>query len=136
MDGGIFGLLGVISDHRGALEYDFWSRFGRGLEVIGQGMTLSTAARVVRIIRSDPSSALAASIEQWDYAPTRTELLLADLYDVTVMANSDRKQGKPKPHPMRPFKAAGTTRRPMRAAGVTDAAVIAAMQAAGHAPPV
>lgn len=95
------------------------------------------AARLARLLVEDPSSQLGAAMAKLDYTSSRTDLLLADLYDITVMAHSDPKRGKPKPHPMRPFKAQDTTkRRPKRAPGVTDEVVIAAMRAAGHEPPV
>lgn len=82
MAGGIFGLLGVVSEYRGALEYDFWFRFGTGLEVIGTGMSLTTAARLTKIIRSDPSSALAAAVEGWDHPVSREAAVLMDLWDL------------------------------------------------------
>src|SRR5690606_9493973 len=101
-----------------------------------ESMGWDEAARLARLLGNDPSSKIAAALAGWDYAATRTELLLADLYDLTVLAHSDRKKGKPKPHPMRPVAPDKAQRRsPKRAAGVTDAQVMAAMAAAGHTPP-
>lgn len=45
-----------------------------------------------------------AAMEGWDYPAPRSELLLADLFDLEVMVNTDGRRGRPKPHPMRPFK--------------------------------
>ena len=56
------------------------------------------------ILRSDPSSAISAALEGWDYPISREALLLADLYDLTGRANSDPKKGKWQPHPGRPWK--------------------------------
>lgn len=103
MDGGIFGLLRLIADHRGAVEYDLRHRFGFGLRAVGEDVTLSEVARLAMILRSDPSSAIASKLEGWDYPISREALAILDLYDVTVMANSDTKKGRPKPHPGRPM---------------------------------
>lgn len=104
MDGGIFGLLGLIAAHRGAVEYDLRHRFGLGLRDVGDRATLAEVARLVVILRSDPSSAISAALEGWDFPIDRTALILMDLFDVEVMSNSDPKKGKPKPHPGRPYK--------------------------------
>lgn len=56
------------------------------------------------ILRHDPSSAITAALEGWDYPISREALILADLFDLEHMANSDPKKSRPKPHPMRPWK--------------------------------
>ena len=103
MDGGIFGLLGLISLHRGAVEYDLRQRFGLGLRDVGERVTLAEVARLVVILRSDPSSAITAALEGWAFPIDRTALAMYDLFDVMVMANSDPKKGRPKPHGGRPM---------------------------------
>lgn len=104
MDGGVFGLLGLIALHRGAVEYDLRHRFQLGLRDIGGKITIFEVARLVVILRRDPSSAITAALEGWDFPIDRTALAIYDLFDITVMANSDNKRGKPTPHGGRPFK--------------------------------
>lgn len=66
-------------------------------------------ARLIVILRSDPSSAIAAALEGWDYPITREALLLADLYDLEVAVNTPKGK-RPEPHPIRPFKSKSTKR--------------------------
>lgn len=70
---------------------------------MGDTITLFEMARLVVILRSDPSSAISAALEGWDYPISRETLALLDIYDLTVAANSDPKKGRPKPHGGRPF---------------------------------
>lgn len=117
--GGIFALLDLIEDEerRGFLEYDFRTRFQMGVDELPDVMGYDEAARLVRILRSDPSSALASSLEGWDFPVSREALALYDLFDLTVMANSDPKKPKPKPHGGRPFQ---SDRRDVKQLGKTD----------------
>jgi hypothetical protein len=103
LDGGIFGLLGLIALHRGAVEYDLRHRFQIGLRDVGRSVTLAEVGRLVVILRRDPSSAITAALEGWDYPIDRTTLAILDLFDVTVLANSDMKKGRPTPHGGRPY---------------------------------
>ncbi len=120
MDGKSWGLLAVLREHRAAIEYDWWSRFGRGLRSIGPEMSLSEAARLVEIIRADPSSALAASIGGWDYPVSREAAVLMDLWDLEAMKGA----GKKAPRYHRPYKTAGQRERVGDAAGHSQADVI------------
>jgi hypothetical protein len=67
-------------------------------------------ARLAVILRSDPSSAIAAALEGWDHPISREALLLADLYDLNAAINSPKNK-RPKPHPMRPWKNRDVQRR-------------------------
>lgn len=137
MAGGIFGLLGLIRDHRGAVEYDLRHRFGLGLRDVGDTIALSEMGRLVRILRSDPSSAIAAALEGWDFPISREALIFMDLFDVTVMANSDSKKGKPKPHGGRPYKIErANVQKFGDRAGRTDAEVKEILNSLGHNIPV
>ena len=137
MDGGIFGLLGLISLHRGAVEYDLRARFGIGLRDVGETVTLSEMARLVVILRADPSSAIASALEGWDYPISREALAILDLYDVTVLANSDTKKGRPKPHGGRPFKLNDRQERKFGdTGGRTRAEVAEILNRLGHNIPV
>lgn len=115
MDGKSWGLLGVLREFRGAVEYEFRARFGVGLNVIGRDMSLAEAARLVAVIRSDPSSALAAAIEGWEHPVSREAAVLMDLWDLEA-AKSGAK--KPPTYP-RVWKTPTQTRRRGDAAGRT-----------------
>lgn len=65
MDGGIRGLLGLIHDHRGAIEYDFRQRFGLGLADIGTRLSVTEAARLALVLLSDPASRICAAFSEW-----------------------------------------------------------------------
>jgi hypothetical protein len=77
------------------VEYDFRTRFGCGLNVIGRDMTLAEAARHAERFRADPSSALAAEIEGWEYPISREALTLMDLWDLTSIAQQLPKKRRP-----------------------------------------
>jgi hypothetical protein len=128
VDGGVYGLLGLIRTHRGAVEYDLRHRFHLGLRDIGRTVSIFEVARLVQIIRQDPSSMIAASVDGWDYPMSRAEAILADQYDLSY-AKTGAKGRKPYP---RPFKVGGTAEKHGDAGGMTRADVIARMRALGH----
>lgn len=137
MDGGIFGLLGLIARHRGAVEYDLRQRFGLGLRDVGDRITLAEIARLAVILRRDPSSAVAAALEGWDYPISREALAILDLYDLTMAANSDGKKGTPKPHGGRPWPLDNKQeRRWGNTGGRSREEVVAILNAHGHSLPV
>lgn len=111
MDGGAFGLLGLIHRHRGAVEYDWRQRFHLGLTDIGTEMSIFEAARLAELLLRDPSSQVSAAVQEWDYPISRETLASLDLFDLTMMANSAPKGPRPKPHGMRPFKQQGNDQR-------------------------
>lgn len=90
----------MIEEHRAAVEYDFRSRFHLGAHVIGNEVGWGEAIRLVRILRSDPSTMLAASVEDWEYPMSRTEAILADVWDLEY-AKAGAKKSERYP---RPFK--------------------------------
>lgn len=137
--GGILALLDLIEDEerRGFLEYDFRTRFQLAVDTLPETMGWDEAARQVRILRADPSSALAANAEGWKFPISREALAIYDLFDVTVMANSDPKKGKPKPHGGRPFEMAQrNVERYGDTGGRSRAEVVAILNALGHNLPV
>lgn len=123
MDGKSWGLLGVLRDYRGAVEYDISTRFPgrcpRGLRSVGDTITLAEMARLVEILRSDPSSALASAVEGWDHPVSREAAVLMDLWDLTAAATGAKKP----PRYERPWKEIGQRAHVGDAAGVstTDA---------------
>ena len=129
MDGGVYGLLGLIRTHRGAVEYDLRHRFHLGLRDIGRTVSIFEVARLVQIIRQDPSSMIAASVDGWDYPMSRVEAILADLYDLSY-AKTGAKGRKPYP---RPFKLTDETKtRRGDAAGRTREQVETILRQFGH----
>lgn len=108
-----------------------------GLDQVPGQMSWSEAFRLIKILRDDPSSALASALAGWAYPISREALLLADQFDLLHEANSDPKKAKPKPHPMRPWKASGgrkTERRGEKIA-LTREEVAEALRQAGHTKP-
>ena len=69
-------------------------------------MEWGEAIRLLGILRADPSSMTAASFEGWDYPITQETIVLADLFDLEHLVNSNPKRPRPKPHSIRPFKVA------------------------------
>lgn len=67
-------------------------------------MEWGEAIRLLSILRADPSSMTAASFEGWDYPITQETIVLADIFDLEHLVNSDPKRPRPKPHSIRPFK--------------------------------
>ena len=128
MDGGRFGLLGVVRYHRGAVEYDLRSRFGLSLADVGARVTITEASRLVTLLASDPSSQVGAALMGLDYPVSREQIVLMDLYDLTAQVNSDPKKPKPKPYP-RPLKSTDTR---VAKPDVPQEVVLAALREAGH----
>jgi hypothetical protein len=96
-------------------------------------------ARLVAILRYDPSSAIAAALAGWDHPVSREALILMDLFDLDMqVATAGSKGSKAKPHPGRPYKTETekTVRRHGNAAGRSRAEVVAILNAHGHALPV
>lgn len=126
--GGIRALLGLIEEHYAALSYDWRHRFGLGLESIVDG-TLSwrEAWGLVERLALDPASHLCAAINGWDYPLSREAMALADLYDLTAVANTDKRHRRSLKPYRRPWK--NTKGRRSKTPAVDQAAVRAALDA-------
>lgn len=98
--GGIFGLLDLIEGHRAALRYDWRARFQMSLDCVPESVGWDEALDLVRVLRSDPSSQLAASVEGWEYPLARGDWMLADLIDIQGTKSAGKKW-KSYPRPMR-----------------------------------
>lgn len=130
--GGICGLLDLIEEHRAALRYDWRARFGKGFESVPDEIGWDEALDLVRILRADPSSQLAASIEGWTYPLERLGWMLADLIDVQGQTAAGKKW---KTYP-RPMKAKDKTQRWGDVGGRSRAEVVAILNGMGHTLPV
>ena len=85
---------------------------------------------LLRELITDPSSHLGAAHAGWDHPYSREALILADLWDLQVAANTDRKKRRPKPYP-RPFKRKGASTKSATPT-VGQAEITAALRARGH----
>lgn len=128
--GGICGLLDLIEEHRAALRYDWRTRFGRGLdESVPADIGWDEALDLVRVLRSDPSSMLATSVEEWDYPLSRTEAILADMWDLSYAKAGAKKRER---YP-RPFKQKSTTSQSWgKTGGRSRDEIVAILNANGH----
>lgn len=129
--GGICGLLDLIEEHRAALRYDWRTRFGRSLdESVPSDIGWDEALDLVRILRSDPSSMLAAGVEGWDQPHSHTDLILMRQYELTQAAAGAK---RPQPYPAAPW--ARPDKGPKRfgdTAGRSREEVIVILRAHGH----
>lgn len=127
--GGILALLDLIEEHRGAIEYDFRARFHLGAHEIGHEIGWGEAIRLVRALRSDPSTMLAASVEEWEYPLSRTDAILADMWDLSYAKAGAKKRER---YP-RPFKQKATsTQKWGDVAGRSRDEVVDILRAHGH----
>lgn len=91
-------------------------------------MEWGEAVRQVRILRSDPSTQLAAAMEGWNYPLSRVGWMLADLIDV----QGSSKAGKRWNTYPRPSAAKRDNQRWGDTGGRTRAEVVAILNARGH----
>ncbi|MPZ66165.1 MAG: hypothetical protein GEU83_11840 [Pseudonocardiaceae bacterium] len=128
---GIRALLDLIGEHPQALSYDWRVRFGLPLEAIFDGrMTYAEAWRLTTELAADPTSRVAAAINGWDHPFSQEAAILADLFDVTVAANTEpKRRNQTRPYP-RPWPSdQGQRSKP---ATVDQSTVRAALAARGH----
>ncbi len=100
-------------------------------------MSWGEAYRLTVILTADPSTALAAAVNEWDAPRSREWFVLADLFDLThqiAWAQGGGKGGKPKPY-LRPWPSR-TTSRPRPDPSLTQDEIVAALRKAGHTAPL
>ena len=121
-----------MEDHPTAFEYDWRTRFGLPARSVLDGtLTWRESYALVAELLRDPTSHLAAAVGDLEYPWPREAFILADLYDLLVAANTDRKhRNRIKPYP-RPVKN-GLHRRRSRRPTVDQATVRAALISMGH----
>lgn len=125
--GGSRALVDLIARHRGALAYDWRTRFGLPLEAIFDGrMTWSEAWDLANQLSVDPTSRLCAALNDWAHPLSHEARTLADLYDLTLSAHK-RKGARVKPYP-RPWRDKQRSAKPT----VDQATIRAALAARGH----
>lgn len=94
----------LIEEHEAAFIYDWRTRFGLPLRSVFDGtMSLHEAWQLTQELCRDPTSHVGAAVAGFKHPWSHESAILADLYDLTVAANSDPKsRAKIKPYP-RPF---------------------------------
>ena len=94
--GGIFEVLEILEDYKHAFTYDFRTRFGLGLEDLGEKVPWTEVISLVVILLSDPTSWLQAAKAKWQHPISYEWTIAASTYDLLAQVNSRR---KPKPFP-------------------------------------
>lgn len=125
----------MIDAHRGAFEYDWRTRFGKSLRVVGRSMSWGESLRLTEQLLEDPSSRVAVSVAGWDYPATRELLAVMDAYDLThqiAWVQGGKKGQRPKPYP-RPWPDQKKER--IGVPSVSQDQVLAALRLAGHDSP-
>lgn len=131
--GGIAGLLDLIEEHPGPLAYDWRTRFALSLSAPFEGhVSWHEAWLLTEQLLADPTSHLAAALADWDHPASREALALADVFDLLVAVNTDKRKRSRAGHYPRPFPLGERTRstKPQ----VSQAEVRAALEARGHRP--
>lgn len=105
--GGIAGLGRLIREHRGALEYDFRSRFHLGVDQIGEEVGYREAIRLIEHLAADTGTWLCASLNGWSHPITAETIVAADLFDAVRGLLGGKRAMRGGPHPIRPW----TTRK-------------------------
>jgi len=93
-------------------------------------MGFEEAWMLIQQLVADPSSHLGAAHAGWDYPINREAMVLADLWDLTVAANTDKKKGLAKPYP-RPFERKGASKKSARPT-VSQSQIDAALRQRGY----
>ena len=104
--GGIFRLLELMDAFPAEITYDFRSRFGLGLDDIGDRVSYLETLYLVSILLRDPSSWLQAAESKWDHPVSREWQVATNTYDLLAIVNS---KNKPKPYPT-PWPAEGSSK--------------------------
>lgn len=101
--GGIRALLDLIEEHRGAIEYDWRTRFGLPLSAIGtDAMDWGEAYRLAMILLGDQTAHLCAAAAGWTSPWSRDTEMLAVLVEITLRRSvkyPDRVRPWPRPWP-------------------------------------
>jgi hypothetical protein len=93
-------------------------------------MSWGEAIRLTQTLQSDPSSHVAAALNDWDAPRSGAWMVLADLYDLMQHVNVDpRKRSQVKPYP-RPWRDPNSRRRGRTTK--SRAEVISILRAHGH----
>ena len=101
------GLAKYVSEHRKAIERDFFVETGHELREVGHTLSWSTLDAFLRNI--NPESALARELDpkmsNW-VSRAKTNAILASIYDMLAVINSNlcakgtgKRPKKPKPYP-------------------------------------
>lgn len=105
--GGIISLARFVTEHKEAVEYDLITKTGNSLQDVGRRLDWSALNSIIRNIAPDSAlmRELHPDVYQWA-TPTKTNALLADIYDVLNAINANlcakgtgKRAKRPKPYP-------------------------------------
>lgn len=95
-------MLDVVRRYPAEIQYEWQTRFGLSISSLTDGtMGWDEAYDLLNVIATDTGSVLRARMAGWDYPFSTDSRILADLYDVTLAANSKRRSKKknwPRPY--------------------------------------
>lgn len=122
----ILTLLDLADEHRGAITYDWRTRFGVPWAAVPTEMDWGEAWLLLQQVVLDPSSRLAAAVAGWEYPLSREGQIAIDHYDLAHKIAAGKKSITPYPRPWhRQRKRFGRATRP-------QAEIMAALRARGH----
>lgn len=100
--GGSIWLRELIETYPAELAVDFRSLFNISITDVGDTVSYKEAIYLISGLSDNPRSWFFCKLNQWDYPVTLEYLAILNLLDSFIMANSDPKKKKNKPHP-RPY---------------------------------
>lgn len=104
--GGIASLRGFINEHKEAVEYDLITSASVELSDVGGSLTWGAFASLIKNLPHSSATwkELHPDMAEWT-SPLKTNLLLADIYDVLSQINANVCSGisRSKPHPIKPY---------------------------------
>lgn len=111
--GGILRVLEFASDYPSEIRADFRTHYSLSWDEVGETFSWLEAVHLVRVLFANPNSWLQAAKNGWRTPVTAEWMLLADLIDVFVSANSKNKTKPiPRPWPKTGAKHQGSTNAP------------------------
>jgi hypothetical protein len=95
-NGGILRVLELAEAHPAEIRADFRTHFHISYDDVGKTVTWLETIYLVSMLMRNPESWLQAAHNGWKYPVDHNYMLLAELFDLTMRANS---KTKPKPMP-------------------------------------
>lgn len=94
--GGIVRVLELAEAHPAEIRADFRTQYNCSFDDVGTSITWIEAIYLVSVLMRNPQSWLQAAHNGWKHPVDNNWMLLAELFDLTMRANS---KNKPKPLP-------------------------------------
>lgn len=94
--GGILRVLELAEAHPAEIRADFRTQYNCSFDDVGVTVTWLETIYLVSMLMKNPQSWLQAAFNGWKYPVDHNYMVLAELFDLTMRANS---KNKPKPMP-------------------------------------